>query len=306
MRLCTHPLKAIVALILAAMAFGTAGCGGGGGGGGVGSTVTVTGRIIRAETNTRPDPAATITLGGVSGQSNATDGAFSIASVSSGATSAVITATGSQTLTLPVTLTGANVTTVNLGDIFLSDTGYTATVTGRVVTTVDNSQQNVAGAVVNIAGRTATTATDGKFTLDNLPVGLGTVAGAYGTVKAGGFEDKPITDATLEFPLTAGANALKNPIVIERPIGSTPNPPYTIRGVITVNGTPTAGIAVSVTNSTGQVFSTSTGPGGTYLFWLVTGTYTISAATGNASGSTMVTLSSLDNPVTATTINLTP
>ena len=310
MRLRTYNLKLAGVLLLAALTFGITGCGGGGGGGnpggggGGGNLVTVTGRIIRAESNTRPDPAATITIGGVSGQSSSTDGSFSLSSVPSGSTSAAITATGSQALTLPITLAASG--TTNLGDVFISDTGYNATVTGRVVTTVDNSQQNVAGATVTIAGRTATSGTNGTFTIENLPVGLGTIVGTYGTVKAGGFEDKLITETTLEFPLTAGPNPLNNPIVIERPIGSTPNPPYTIRGVVSVNGTATSGIAVTITNAAGQIFSTTTGPGGTYFFWLVTGTYTVNAASGTSSGSAAVTLSSLDNPVTATTINLSP
>lgn len=303
MRIRTHHIKAAAVLLLAALAFGVVGCGGGGGTPG-GNVVTVTGRIIRAETNTRPDPAATITIGGSTVQSSVTDGTFTITNAPSDATSAVITATGVQSLTLPITLS----TTVanNLGDIFLSDTSYDATVSGRVVTTADNSQQAVAGAVVTIAGRQATTDTNGAFSIANLPVGLGSIAGNYGVVKAGGFEDKPVTDLTLEFPLTAGANALANPIVIERPVGSTPNPPFTIRGVVTLNGVGAAGIPVRATNAGGLVFSTTTGTGGSYFFWLVTGDYSLIAESGTASGTTSVSLTSLDTPVTATTINLVP
>lgn len=307
MRIRTHHIKAAAVLLLAALAFGIVGCGGGGGGGGPapgGTLVTVTGRLIRAETNTRPDPAATITIGSVLAQSSVTDGTFTVPNVPANSTSAVITATGVQSLTLPITL--STTTANNLGDIFLSDTSYDATVSGRVVTTVDNSQQPVAGAVVTIAGRQATTDVNGAFSIGGLPVGLGSITGTYGVVKAGGFEDKPVTDLTLEFPLTAGANPLNNPVVIERPVGSTPNPPFTIRGVVTLSGTGAAGIPVRATNSTGLVFSTTTGPGGSYFFWLVTGDYTLLAESGTASGTTSVSLTSLDTPVTATTINLVP
>ena len=306
MRIRTYNIKAVAVMLLAALTFGVVGCGGGSSPSGNpgGTVVTVTGRIIRAETNTRPDPAATITIGGATAQSSATDGTFTVANVPSDATSAVITATGVRSLTLPITLS----TTVanNLGDIFLSDTSYDATVSGRVVTTVDNSQQAVAGAVVTIAGRKATTDVNGAFSIPNLPVGLGSIAGNYGVVKAGGFEDKLVTDLTLEFPLTAGANALANPIVIERPIGSTPNPPFTIRGVVTLNGVASPGIPVRATTAGGLVFSTTTGPGGSYFFWLVTGDYNLLAESGTASGTTSVSLISLDTPITATTINLVP
>lgn len=305
MRKLTYSLP-LFAVLMAAIVFGLVGCGGGGGGGnpGGGTLVTVTGRILRAESGQRPDPQATITIGGVSAQSGATDGNFSVANVPSSATQAVITATGAQTLTLPITL--STTTANNLGDIFISDTGYDATVTGRVVTTVNNSQQAVGNATVTIGGKTVQTDVNGAFSIAGLPVGLGTTNGTFGSVTATGFEPKPITEATLEFPLVSGGNALTNPIVIDRPVGSTPNPPYTIRGVVNVNGVAAQGVAVSASTSTGLVFGTTTGPGGTYFFWLAPDTYTITAQSGAASGNTSVTLTSPDAPVTASTINLAP
>jgi hypothetical protein len=304
MRTRTQSLKAFAVLLLAALTFGVVGCGGGGGGGGGGTLVTVTGRILRAESGQRPDPAATITIGGVSGTSNATDGTFTLANVPSTSTQAVISATGAQSLTLPLTLstTAAN----NLGDIFISDTGYNASVSGRVVTTVNNSQQAVGNATVTIGGKTVQTDVNGAFQIDGLPVGLGTTAGTFGTVTATGFEPKPVTEATLEFPLTAGANPLTNPVVIERPVGSTPNPPFTIRGIVNVNGVGAAGISVQARTAGGLVFGTTTGPGGSYFFWLAPDTYTVTAQQNTASASTTVTLTSLDTPVTATPLNLNP
>src|SRR5205823_1869405 len=142
-----------------------------------------------------------------------------------------IAAQGTQTRTLPITLTANQAN--NLGDIYLSDTGYNATVTGRVVAQVNGQIQPVGNATVTIAGAQTKTATDGTFTLSGLPVGLGNASGTVGKVTAQGFEDKPITDVTLGFPLAAGNNPIGD-LLIAAPSGSVPLPPYTIKGVVQI------------------------------------------------------------------------
>jgi hypothetical protein len=279
-----------------------AGCGGGGGGGGGGSPVTVTGKVLRAETGLAPNPAATVTIGGQTATAGA-DGTFTLNNVSSSTTTATISAQGTQTLTLPITLTapGPN----NLGDIYLSDTGYNATVTGRVVTQVNGQAQPVGNANVVIAGQHTVTATDGTFTLNNLPVGLGTVNGIFGKITATGFDDKLITADILRFPLTAGSNPLGD-ILMGLPIGNVPPPPYTITGTVTVKGTATAGIEVALAANGVTLGTTTTDSNGHYFFWVVPSTYTLTAIQGSATQQTNVTLNRLDTPVTASTINLTP
>lgn len=295
--------RGLMLSLLSVLVFLT-GCGGGGGGGGaVGGNATVTGRILRAESNTRPDPVATINIGGITGTSNPNDGSFTLTGVSSSVTTATITAQGAADRTLTIALT-ANQTN-NLGDIFISDTGYNATVTGRVVTNVNNQQQGVAGATVNITGVTVTTGQNGAFTVNNLPVGLGSVPGIYGSVTATGFDKKDITAETLEFPLTAGANPLTNPIVILPPSGSVPLPPHTISGTVTLNGVATNGAAITLTNAAQTVFLTATtDTTGRYSFWVVPGTYTVTATLAGNTEQAQVTLTRLDTPVTAPTINL--
>ena len=278
-----------------------AGCGGGAGGGG-GGNVIVTGRVVRAETSTRPDPAANITLGGASTVSDSLTGNFTLNNVSTNAISLTVSAQGAQALTLPVTLV-ANQTN-NLGDIFISDTGYNAIVIGRVVAIVNNQQQGIANATVIIAGAKTQTAANGSFSLAGLPVGLGTVSGTVGKVTAPGFEEKLITAETLEFPLTAGNNPLSNPIIIAAPVGTTPLPPYTITGVVQQNGAPSVGATVTLRSGGGASFSTTTDASGAYFFWIVPGTYNATATQGSLSGVASVTLSTLDTPVTAPTIAL--
>lgn len=293
-------LVAVGALLAATLA----GCGGGGGtsGGGGGTPVTVTGRVLRAETGIAPNPAATVTIGSAS-TNTAADGTFTL-SAPSGATMATIAAQGSQTRTITVALSATQ--TNNLGDIYISDTGYTATVTGRVVTQVNGATQPVGNATVTIANVSTTTKTDGTFTLSGLPVDLGNVAGTVGKVSAQGFEDKPITDVNLQFPLKAGANPIGD-LLIAAPSGSTPLPPFTIKGVVNVGGKPQTGAAVKLTQTVNgtvnTIGTTTTDATGTYTFWVVPGAYTVQATNAAATQSASVTLVKLDLPVTAPTIN---
>lgn len=288
------------AALLALCIFMGALSGCGSGGGTSFAPVLVTGKVLLVETGQPPNPAATVNIGGPNSLTTAT-GDFSLMAASN-ATSVIVTATGSMTRTLPVSLV-ANVTN-NLGTIYLSNTGYTATVTGRVVTTLSGVSQAVGNATVTISGSQVKTGTDGKFTITNLPVGLGNTAGVVGKVTASGFEDKPITDLNLGAPLTAGNNNIAD-LVIATPIGTTPPPPYTIKGVVQVAGKPVSGALVAIATGGSTLGTTTTDSTGTYFFWVVPASYTLTAT--NPSAGAMQTVSaqliSLDTPVTAPTIN---
>lgn len=277
------------------------GCASGGGGGPTGNTVQVSGRVLRAETGLPPNPAANITIGSATGTHPA-DGNFSIVAPVS-ATTANFAATGSQPRNLAIALVAG--TPLNLGDVYLSDTGYTATVTGRVVTQTGTGLQPVGNALVTLAGAQTRSLTDGTFTIANLPIGLGNVIGTYGRIEATGFEVKLITDANLQFPLTNGNNPLGD-ILIATPSGSTPLPPFTIQGLVRINNLPAGGATVVLLNSAGTNLGTVvTGTDGTYTFWVAPDTYTV-RATSPATTAQMtvnVTLTSLDTPVTAPVIN---
>ncbi len=292
----------IWAAALVSIVVGLAGCGSGGGGSSSGTPVSVTGRVLRAETGLAPNPSATVTIGGTT-VTTAVDGTFTF-SAPSNATTAAITATGSQTRMITIALSSTQ--TNNLGDIYISDTGYTATVTGRVVASISGAIQPVGNATVTIANVSAVTKTDGTFSLAELPVDLGNVAGTVGKVTAAGFEDKPITDVNLQFPLKAGSNPIGD-LLIAAPSGSTPLPPYTIKGVVQVSGQPKSGIGVKLTTTVNGTVTTlgttTTDSTGTYTFWVTAGAYTVQATNTAATQSTLVTLVRLDQPVTAPTIN---
>lgn len=287
--------------------FVLSGCGGGGGGNSA-APADVTGKVLRGETNVAPNPAATVSIGGKSVATQA-DGTFTLTGVPSNATTANITASGSQARQVPITLK-PNVSN-DLGTLFLTDNaaGYTATVTGRIVT--QDSGQPVGNATVSIASVSTSSKTDGTFSLAGLPVDLGASMPAgtvVGSVKANGFEDKPITVETLGFPLVKGANPIGD-IRIASPVGSLPpGLPSTVRGVVTVQGQkPSGGVTITLTSNGNNLGTTTTDTNGNYSFWVVPATYTVTANfPGFPAKSAQVTLARLDTPVTAPTINLTP
>ncbi|MCW3052780.1 MAG: Carboxypeptidase regulatory-like domain [Chthonomonadales bacterium] len=284
--------------VFCAFAIGLTGCGGGGGGG-TSNPVTVTGTVLSVDSTTIP--TASVKIGG---QTVTTDvnGKFSIANVSASTTTGSVTATGEQPLTLTLSLKKNAVN--DLGTLYLSDVGYTAKVTGRVVKSVSGVISPVGGATVTIANATTISALDGTFTLNNLPVGLGGNPGVVGKISATDFEDKALTAENLQFPLAAGANPIGDQLLAQ-PSGSTPTAPYTIKGVVTVGGVPTANVSVSLATGGISLGSTTTDATGTYTFWVVPATYQITAVASATSQQTVTaTLVKLDTPITVPTIAL--
>lgn len=296
----------IAALLLACgIAISGTGCGGGGNGGngnGGGSATTVIGRVLRAETNLPPNPAATVTIAGRSVTTGG-DGRFSIANVPISTKTAVIKAASTADRTVALTLTKG--VTNDIGDVFVSDTGYTASVTGTVVSPTGSTNTPVGGAKVTIAGVTVLTSTDGKFQIDNLPVGLGQDPNAsIGTISATGFDDKQIFT---QFPLEKSppVNSLGT-LPLGAPIsGSAPGLPYTVKLTVKKGSTPTAGLAMNIFDS---VTNTNLGgplaqSGGDYYFWVVPGTYNIivqADSTGTNTITQAVTLPGAATPVNVT------
>jgi len=286
--------------VFCAFAVGLTGCGGGGGGGGTSNNpVTVTGTVLSVDSTTIP--TASVKIGNQTVTTDA-NGKFTIPNVSANTTTGSVTATGEQPLTLTLSLKKNAVN--DLGTLYLSDVGYTATVTGRVVKSVGGVISPVGGATVTIANATALSQTDGTFTLNNLPIGLGGNPGVVGKISAAGFEDKPLTAENLQFPLAAGSNPIGDQL-LATPSGTTPSAPYTIKGVVTVGGVPAANVSVSLATGGISLGSTTTDATGTYFFWVVPATYQITAVAGATSQQTVTaTLVKLDTPITVPTIAL--
>ncbi len=300
-------------LVLLGVAAGLFGCGSGGGGsngGGGGGNATLHGLILLASTSA-PAPTSTfVDIGGVTGSARDSDGQFNLTGISASATLLTIRNVNGSGVeqfrrTLNVQLVAGQ--TNDLGVVYISDQGYTANISGRIVTQVNSVAQAVAGAKITLSGVKAISGVDGTFTMTGLPVGLGSLPGALlGSVTATGFEVKPIVSETLGPPLITGSNPIPD-IIISTPVGSTPPPPYTVTGRVTVQGVAQAGVAVDLKAGATDLGSVMTDSGGNYFFWVVPATYTITASkSGFASKQTSVTLNRTDTPVTAASMNLVP
>jgi hypothetical protein len=272
------------------------GCGGGGGGA---PPADVSGRILLTTTGQPPNPAATVTIAGRSIQT-LNDGTFILRGVASDSRQIQVTAQGLQPLTqsLP-TLTANQVN--NLGDIFLSDTGYTAVVKGRVVRA--DTLAELAGATVRISGQVTTTDANGTFTLTGLPVGLGGTL-EVGLIKAASFEDKPVR---IDPPLGASPpdNDLGD-IPVAPPVGGIPGGPTTIRGTVSLQGQTNLSLTTVtlINKSNGQTLGTQvTAADGKYGFWVPAGQYQVKAEHPGPPAfqpqTKDVTLSRTDQPQTA-------
>ena len=306
MQLCNENtgLRRMTGMLLAlllALSAGLTGCGGGGGGGGStgpSGNVTVTGLVLVAETGNPPSPAATIAINGHTATTG-TDGTFTLSNVAATATAATVTAAGEMPRTLTLVLTDTT-GTYDLGNIFISSGGYTASASGTIVTPVKGLYQAVGGANVTIAGSTVLSGADGSFSITGLPVGLGSDPTVQiGTVQAKEFVDKPITT---QFPFVTGANPLGQ-IVIQSPVGATPGVPYTITGKVEHGTTGLPTIPVTITYGSTQL-TTQTDANGNYYFWVVPGAYTILAVeSANVEMSVHVTVNTTNTVVTAPPIN---
>ncbi len=279
-------------LSVAALCATMLGCGGGGGGA---APADVSGRILLTATGQPPNPAATVTIAGRSVQT-LNDGTFILRGVASDARQIQVTAQGLQPLTQPLpTLTANRVN--NLGDIFLSDSGYTAAVKGKVVRA--DTLAGLAGAKVRISGQVTTTADDGAFTLSGLPVGLGGMQDV-GLITAAGFEDKPVR---IDPPLGASPpdNDLGD-IPLAPPVGGIPGGPTTIRGTVSLQGQMDfSQTTVTLINpDNGETLSTQvTAADGRYGFWVPTGRYQVRAERSGFQPQTRdVTLNRTDQPQT--------
>jgi hypothetical protein len=286
----------------------TGGCGGGGGGV---APADVVGRIVSVGSGS-PISGASVNISGRSTTTLA-DGTFVLRDVPSNALQMTVSGTGLQTLTAKLgTLTPNAVN--DLRDIFVLATadggGYTANITAQVVRA--DTLAPVPGAIVLISGNGAVTDATGHFTIEGLPTGLGASATPVGVIKATsqGLEDKPVL---IDFPLVASppVNDLGQ-IQMAPPVGEIPGGPFNIKGKIGLQGvTDLKDTVVTLkVKSTGATVGTfTTGSDGLYGFWVVAGTYTVTAThTGPpafVSKTQDAVLTKINEPVTVS-MTLTP
>ncbi len=229
------------------------------------TTGTVTGSVTDVAT-TSPINGATVSAGGVS-TSTAADGTYTLANVPAGAAVTVTaSATGYQSASQSVSLSAGGEAIANFALVANSASG-TGTVTGTVTNV--NTKAAISGAAVSGGGQTTTTASDGTYTLANVPAGTAVTIMA----SANGYQNAQQT-----ITLSSGGNSTAN-------FALTPITTGTVSGGVfrTSDGTAIAGATVS-----GGGVSTTTGASGAYTLNNVPiGTVSVTASATGFQSSTM-------------------
>jgi hypothetical protein len=240
------------------------GCGGGGGGGG---TVRADGRVLSVSTGGPPNPPATAQIGGASTQTESDSGVF-ILNVAPGATTLAVLHPVFPTFTFDFPPITANTT---LGDFWIGP--ETVTIVGSVIHA--QTSEPIPDALVLFAGKRATTAQDGEFTLTGVAYDSQNdfvFQGILGTVQKSGF-------LTTQF--TANQNPVGGvitlPPILLAPISdpNPPGPPYNLWGVVTVQGGTPTGTTVTLLESGTPIRRYAVGGDGRYYLWAVPGTYVL-------------------------------
>lgn len=277
-------MVARVVLLVSFFALLLAGCGGGGGIGG-GLLVTLTGRVLWIETGGPPNPVATVRSGTVSTVTDLTDGYFTLI-VPSGASSVTVTYTPTGRPAVVRTFTFAAATSdADLGDLYIGP--QVVTVTGR---TLDASSGSVvSGASVKLAGRSATSGSDGRFQIKDVAystAGNTVFLGLLGQAAASGYF--PRSWSPSQAP--SGGTADTGDIAMT-PVGSNDPPPtpHNLDGrVLPVADGP--GSLVQVLKGSSVIRFTSADSASSYRFWLPAGTYVLKATKGSRVGQRSVTV----------------
>ncbi len=276
-----------IALLIAIVII--AACGGGGGGGGA-ATVTLVGRVLSIETAGGTVPSSSVQVGAVSALTSA-DGTFQL-TVPAGTASVLIdtrSAWGTFTYTFPAAMSG----TVDVGDLWVGP--GKVQVRGRVVSSATG--QPIEAAIVNFAGRRATTNVNGQFALSDVAYSQATLTAFWGIVgntnRTGFFR----TDWTAA-PNQAIAGVVTVGDILMTPSDDINPPPlpYNLWGRVS----PTAqapGTIVTLKEAGVAIRITTVNDDSSYFFWAGPGTYTIEFQKGTLAANATATINTPDEVV---------
>lgn len=262
---------------------------GGGGGGGTAPKATLVGRVLSIETAGATSPASSVQVGTASTLTDA-NGAFSL-SVPAGTTSVVIdtrSAWGTFTYTFP-----AASGTTDVGDLWVGP--GKVQVKGRILNSA--TSQPIEAAVVNFAGRSATTNVNGEFTLNNVAYSQASLTAFWGIVgnanRTGFFR----TDWTTS-PNQAIASVVTVGDILLTPNDdiNPPPPPYNLWGRVS----PTAaapGTIVTLKEAGVAIRITTVNDDSSYFFWVGPGSYTIEFQKGTLTANASATINTPDQVV---------
>lgn len=253
----------------------------GGGGGGFTPNATIVGRVLNVSSGGAASPSVRVQVGSNSVQTSA-DGSFQL-TVPGGSTSLVVDAgtLGTWTYTYP-----AAEGTADVGDLWIGP--QKVAVTGRILDA--SNGQEVVGATVTFAGRTAKTNSVGTFRLEQVAYSTATQTAFWGIRGRVSAENYFATEFSAQPNVAVSGVVTVNDISLTRTSETTPPPaPYNIWGRITPAAS-ASGTVVTLKQGTTAVRIVNVGSDGQFAFWVEPGSYTIEAIKGTLNGNASVTL----------------
>lgn len=198
-----------------------------------------TGAVSGVVTVNGQGAAGVLVMSGSRTATTGADGSYTIAGLTTG--THTVSIVGVPSIATCATTTGS--TTVVAGGIARLDFPCTAPTTGSVAGVVTVNGTGTAGIAVAVGARSATTAAGGAYRIDGIAPGSATasVAAPNGAT---------CSPSAISVVVAAGAVATANFTCTAPTVGS-------LAGVVTVNGTPTGGFAIS----SGSRFATTNGAG---------------------------------------------
>ncbi len=285
-------------LLLMVVIFGAVILGCGGGGGGVSSgTVNVIANVLWIETGSATSPQATVRIGDVATLTDEIDGFVSL-DVPPGNLTLTVTFTpaGSPTPIVRTFPLGVVTGDIDLGEIYIGSEEIS--VTGQILDSTDSNPVNAA--TVKLAGRTAITGSDGRFTLTNVAYSSATQSvflGLQGQVSKTGYFTTFFSP-----PGTPSSGVLDIGTLALTPEGTSNPPPlpFNVSGL----ATPSGGLAeIEVLSGVTPIRNVTADAFGNFTLWLPAGTYTVNATSGIRNGTTNLVVTNV-NTITSVQITL--
>lgn len=261
-----------VVLLISLLACLVLGCGGGGGGGVTPPTeITVVGSVIWVGDGQAPIPAATVQIDQATTTTSTTDGSFSLKAAPTATTLTVIYQNGATTVTFQYTIPAADQGIADMGEVFIGP--EKVRVDGVVTSAIDSTP--VQGALIEFAGRQATSGANGTFSVTDVAysgAGSSSFFDIDGRVSRAGY--LPQTFRALDAAV-GGVVTLDEIRLVPQSGDNPPPPPYTITGKISPAQS-AVGTVVTLKLAGTPIRRFTVGSDATYGFWVLPGAYVVS------------------------------
>jgi hypothetical protein len=247
------------------------GCGGGGGGTTPPTGINVVGSVIWIGDGQAPIPAATIQVDQATAQTSTTDGSFTIKAAPTSTSLVILYQNGASTVSYRYTIPPATAGTADMGILYIGP--EKVAVTGRVVSAIDGTP--VQGATVKFAAREGSTDASGMYRIEEVAYSNDSGTAFFdleGQVTRKGF--LPQSFRAID-PASAGVVTIADVLLVPESGNDPPPPPYNITGKVSPTNS-AAGTVVTLKQGGTPIRRFTVGGDGTYGFWVLPGTYTMS------------------------------